>query len=276
MKRLTLAAVTFILLCFAHGAVGADSAGVQEIRRAQRDLLEKAEALKATDLQSYSAMMAAVKDLKKYTEDGDVDGSKLLVQLLTPQNLKKLFKGPVRLDKATGEVSVGYDFADPTTIQDWEIGASKPEYKKGALVVAPLDKLTHKAQWNGTVKIAGKVSMANRLGVHLQTSNGYAMFGVTYNAWIMQVTKGGQKVAEDTYDNNAGAASEPGTFLPFTWAMQPDRIVASLLKANAGVTLDQPFVGQISLCGGQGGDTYKDVIITGALDINWVKQALGK
>lgn len=269
-----LLCVAFLLLCLAHGLVGAESVGVSELKRIEHELTDKAEALKATDLQSYSMLQSAIKDLKKYTEDGDADGSRLMVQLLSPANLKKLFKAPTRVDKKTGEISIGYDWSDPAQIQDWTVGAAAPEIRKGALNVASLDKITNKAQWNGHVTISGRVSMQNRLGTHLAASNGYGIGGVTYNAWIIQIQKAGTKVAEDTFDHS-GSESEVGQFVPFAWSLQNDRTTLKFLKSSCGIDLSTPFNGQVSLCGGQGGDAYAGVILTGVLDLNWVKQTLG-
>lgn len=265
----------FLLLCVAHKALGAESAGISELKRIQHELSDKAEALKATDLQSYSLLTNAIKDLKKYTEDGDADGSRLMVQLLSPQNLKRLFKAPTHIDKKTGEISIGYDWSDATQIQDWTVGAAVPVIKKGALDIAALDKLTHKAQWNGAVTISGRLSMQNRLGTHLTASNGYSIVGATYNAWIVQIHKAGVRVAEDTFDHS-GSDSEPGQFIPFSWSIQNDRTTLKFLKSAAGTQTSEPFNGQVGLCGGQGGDSYASgLILTGTLDLNWVKQQLG-
>lgn len=273
--RIGLMIVAFLLLCVIHGRINAaEDPGVTELKSTIKRLEERAAELKDTNLSAYSVLTSAVKDLRKYTEDGDADGSKLMVQLLSPQNLKKLFKAPTRVDKKTGEVSIGYDWSDAAQIQDWTVGASTPEIRKGALNVTSLDKLTHKGMWKGNVTITGRLSMANRLGTHLMASNGYSVTGITYNAWIIQLQKDGTKVAEDTFDHS-GSDSETGMFVPFTWALQPDRTVLKFLKSTAGTSLSGPFLGQVSLCGGQGGNAFSGVIITGMLDSNWIKQALG-
>ncbi len=264
----------FFILLLLHGMVPAvESPAVIELRRAQKVITDKAEELKATDLAAYSTLMAAVKDLDKYTKDSDVTGSKLLVQLLTPANLKKLFKAPARIDKATGEVSVGYDFSDAATIQDWAVGKSKPEYKKGALAISPLDSLTHKAQWFGKVTIVGKVQLGNRAGIHLSTTTGWQVDGHSYNAWLIGFLLNSQRKAEQTFSDQYTESADT-QFTPFTWELS-NRTSLSYGKATIAVPLDQPFAGSFSLCGGQGGNLFKEVIVTGTLDTNWVKQALG-
>lgn len=263
----------FVLLCIAHGMVPAgESTGVIELKRVQKSLTDRAEELKSTDLVGYSMLMSAVKDLDKYTKDGDMEGSKLLVQLLTPANLKKLFKAPARIDKATGEVSLAYVMDSAALIQDFTLNTTKPEFKKGALLVSPADKLTHKAQWLGKVTVSGKVMLGNRSGIHMTTSTGWQVDGHSYNAWLIGFLHQGNRKAEQTF-SDAYTESADTSFTAFTWELS-DRTMLTYGKATIAVPFDQPFMGQFSLCGGQGGNLYKEILITGTLDPNWIKQAL--
>lgn len=250
-----------------------DTLAMSELKRAQKALTDRAAELKETDVVGYSMLMNAVKDLEKYTKDSGVEGSKLLVSLLTPANLKRLFKAPARLDKDTGEISLAYAMDNVSLIQDWTLNAAKPEFKKGALFVSPADKLTHKGQWLGKVTIQGKLLMGNRAGVHLCTNTGWDVLGHSYNAWLVGFMYKGQRKSEQVYNTNASETADTA-FAPFTWELST-RTTLVYGGITSAVPLDQPFAGQFSLCGGQGGNLFKDILITGTLDPNWVKQTLG-
>jgi len=268
--------LAIFMLLMLHAAIplpGADSASAVELKRVQKTLADKADEIKSVDLVGYSMLMAAVKDLDKYTRDSGVDGSKLLVSLMTPANLKRLFKAPSRVNKDTGEVSIAYAMDNASLIQDWVLNAAKPEFKKGALFVSPADKLTHKGQWLGKVTITGKIQMGNRSGIHMSTSTGWQVDGHSYNAWLIGFLHQGTRKAEQTF-STAYTESADTTFASFTWGLS-DRIVLTYGSATIAVPLDQPFLGTFNLCGGQGGNLYKDILITGTLDPNWVKQQLG-
>lgn len=275
MKKTTIVLLIalFITLCFAHGAVGADTAAVAELKRAQKLLSERAAEMKDSDLAGYSMLMAAAKDLDKYTKDSGVDGSKLLVSLLTPANLKRLFKAPARLNKDTGEISIAYAMDNAALIQDWTLNTAKPEFKKGALFVSPADRLTHKGQWLGKVTVQGKMLMGNRAGVHMCTDGGWEVLGHSYNAWLIGFMYKGQRKSEQVFTTNASETADT-TFAAFTWELST-RTTLTYGSITSAVPLDQPFAGHFSLCGGQGGNLFKEVLVTGTLDPNWIKQTLG-
>jgi hypothetical protein len=251
------------------------SEAVDDLKRIQKELTDKAESLKTADLVSYSLYMNAVKDLKKYTEDGDADGSRLLVTLLTPKNLHKLFKAPVQVDKKTGDVAIAYDFANtPAVIQDFEIGTTAPELRKGALWVPIAQALTHKAAFIGKVHIVGKIMQGNRMGDQFGMTNGLRLAGGSYNNWSINLTMPGSARASGTYSPDYGHSADPD-FLAFSVDVNPQAIAVTWGEGVTGVQSPAPFLGSVMLMGGSGGNLYKDVIISGTLDQNWIKQKLG-
>jgi hypothetical protein len=251
------------------------SEAVDDLKRIEHELQTKAESLKTADLVSYSIYMSAIKDLKKYTEDGDADGSKLLLKLETPANMHKLFKAPVQIDKKTGDVAIAYDFGSfPAEIQDFEIGATAPDLKKGALAVPVAQSITHRAIFIGKVHIAGKILQGNRMGDQFGMSNGLRLAGGSYNNWSINLTVPGSAKASGTYSADYAHSADPD-FIPFSVDVNPQAIAVTWGEGVTGVQSPAPFLGSVMLMGGSGGNLYKDVVISGTLDQTWIKQKLG-
>jgi len=267
-SRLRLALLVAILLTTGAFTCSASEA-VDDLKRIERELTAKAESLKTADLVSYSIYINAIKDLKKYTEDGDVDGSRLLLKLETPANMHKLFKAPTQIDKKTGDVAIAYDFANtPAVIQDFEIGATAPEIKKGALFV-PIAQA-----FIGKVHISGKILQGNRMGDQFGMSNGLRLAGGSYNNWSINLTVPGSAKASGTYSPDYAHSADPD-FIPFSVDVNAQAIAVTWGEGVTGVQSPAPFLGSIMLMGGSGGNLYKDIVISGSLDQNWIKHTLG-
>ena len=179
----------------------------------------------------------------------------------------------MRITKETGAVTLAYAMDAPALVQDFELNGAKPEFRQGALVIPAADRLTHKAAWIGSVTLTGKMKLMNRSGIHLATSTGWEVDGHSYNAWLIGFLKGSQRRAEQTFSDQYTETADT-QFTPFTWELGT-RISLTYGKATIAVPLEGPFGGRLSLCGGQGGNHFKDVLITGTLDTNWIKQVLG-
>jgi len=262
------------LLLTACVAISASDA-VDVLKRVEKDLADKADAMKSSDLVGYSILTNAIKDLKKYTDDGDADGSRLLVQLLSPANLKKLFKSPAKVDKKTGQVWMGYDWSDPKMVQDWDLHGEQASYGKNGLLVPAAGKISHKAQWMGEVTFSGKLVLGNRNGIHLSMTNGYTAVGSNYNAWNIDLKGPGITANVAAAFSHDYTVTSDGMILPFTWKMLKDRTTLAWDKVEIGTPIPQPFLGQVTICGGEGGNSFKEIELTGMLDPNWIKQQLG-
>lgn len=251
------------------------SEAVDDLKRIQRELTDKAESLKTADLVAYSIYTNAVKDLKKYTEDGDADGSRLLVSLLTPKNLHKLFKAPVQVDKKTGDVAIAYDFANtPAVIQDFDIGATEPGIKKGGLAVPVAQSVTHKAAFIGKLHITGKIMQGNRTGMQFGLTDGLRMEGGSYNAWFINLEVPGLQKVQAKYSDNYTTTSDMD-YMPFSVDVNAKAVSATWGEGVMGAQSPAAFLGSAMLMGGSGGNIYKDIVISGTLDQNWIKRTLG-
>jgi len=265
---------SLVLLVTLGTAITASDA-VDVLKRVEKEIADKADSLKSSDLVGYSILTNAIKDLKKYTDDGDADGSRLMVQLLSPANLKRLFKSPAKVDKKTGQVWLGYDWSDPKMVQDWDLRGEQASYGKNGLQVPAAGKISHKAQWMGEVTFSGKLVLGNRNGIHLGTTNGYTAVGSNYNAWNIDLKGPGITANVAAAFSHDYTVTSDGNILPFTWKMLNDRMTLAWDKVEIGAPIPQPFLGQVTICGGEGGNAYKEIELTGMLDPNWIKQQLG-
>jgi len=266
--------VSVTLLCSALWS--ADDPAQVELHAVIKQLEEKAAQMKTdSQVQAYSVLMSAVKDLKKYIDDGDVDGSRLLVKLETPANMHKLFKAPSQIDKKTGQVTLIYDFvSSPTIVQDFTVGAATPSIAKGGILIPVAQSISHKATFIGNVSISGKVNTLNREGLHLSTSTGLRLFGSNYNAWFINLEGSGYTKTQSQF-SKAYTETTDGNFIPFSLEISEKSLAAHWGEGTTGGTNPSAFLGSLVLNGGTGGDIYKDISITGTLDQNWIKQTLG-
>jgi hypothetical protein len=251
------------------------SEAVDDLKRIEHELQAKADSLKTADLVSYSIYINAIKDLKKYTEDGDADGSRLLLKLETSVNMHKLFKAPTQIDKKTGDVAIAYDFFSfPAEIQDFDIGATAPDIKRGGLLVPIAQNITHKAVFVGKITVSGKIMQGNRQGVQFGLTNGLRLEGGSYNAWFINLTTPGSQKMQAKYNTDYTVSADPD-FIPFSVEVNSQAIAVKWGEATTGTATPAAFMGSGILMGGSGGNIYKEVVISGTLDQNWIKHTLG-
>lgn len=248
---------------------------VDDLKRIERELQAKADGLKTADLVSYSIYINAIKDLRKYTDDGDADGSRLLLKLETPANMHKLFKAPTQIDKKTGDVAIAYDFAgSPAEIQDFDIGATAPDIKRGGLLVPVAQSVTHKAVFVGKITVTGKIMQGNRQGIQFGLTSGLRLEGGSYNAWFINLTTPGSQKMQAKYSGDYTVSAD-ADFMPFSVDVNSQAIAIKWGEATTGTPTPAAFIGSTMLMGGSGGNIYKDVVISGTLDQNWIKHVLG-
>lgn len=203
--------------------------------------------------------------------DDDANPIKAMAALLTPKNLKMIFKTPARFNAKTGMVSVAYDWSEPRQLADWDFGGDKPVYKNGGLAVPAASQFTMKAQWHGPVTLSGVVVLGNRTGTHLSTTTGLAIAASNYNAWNVNINGAATPSANACFSHDYTATSD-GLPLQFEWAFTPTKTSLTWDKAELGAPLATPFNGQFVLSGATGGNIYRTIVIAGMLDWAWVKR----
>ncbi len=170
-----------------------------------------------------------------------------------------------------GVLTVAYDWSNAKQLGDWDLGDVKPTSEKGALRIGAADSIESKVKFVGTAKITGSIGMENFAGKHISAPNYLYIEGTSYNAWIAVLHDGNTKMAEGKFNKDYTQTGDRNGFLAFEWAFVPGKTTFKFGVVSAGKECSKKFDGAFTLNGGDGGNGFKSIVLSGTPDEAWAK-----
>lgn len=193
---------------------------------------------------------------------------------LDPKDLKRIIKAKFTAKGERGdEVTMVYSTWSANELADWTVTGPDPVVSKNGLMIPPGSTLTHKVRFGTAMKVSGDVALANKLGTHLASTGGLELSVHSYNAWIVGAKWSGKDIGQATYDGRYTITDGSGDWIPFTVALQKGVFSMNWKDQRLGAANSNPF-GFLVLHGGTGGNTFRNITVTGTLEPEWVQQAL--
>lgn len=267
--------LAIVILIFVHGAVHADESNpaINDIETTIMAFQESADHVKSTNPAAYALYTNAIRDLNKYLPGTEAPAKAIAPLVLATKTLRKMFKGQSKYDAKTGVLSLGYDFNDPACVQDFKIDGTQPDLAKGALIVPLAESLTHKVVWGSQLTITGEVKCGNRNGDQIAFTNGLKFSEGNYNAWFLNMTGPGVANVQARINDDYGH-TEDSSWVSFTITIVPKTISAKWGDAKLGAATTVPFSGGLKLLGGAGGNAYRNLIMSGIPDQEWLNNQI--
>lgn len=242
-------------LAIRYFEVASRFAGTQEAMDAQKRSLDEQVQAKTGEAKLVKASVAAAKPEKHESE----------------LNAKALRKLGGRAAYKDGVLTVAYDWSNAKQLADWDLGGAKPTSERGALRLAAGDRLTSKIHFIGEAKLTCEVAMENFAGDHLLAPNGLSITGQSYNAWFIQIRVNGQRQAEGVFDHAYTKTGDRNAFLPCEWTFTGTKAALKFAMVNVAKDVGSSFNGAFTLASGDGGDGFRNVVISGKVDEAWAK-----
>jgi hypothetical protein len=186
-------------------------------------------------------------------------------------NAKALRKLNGRAAYKDGVLTVAYDWSNPKQLLDWDLGGAKPTSERGALRLTAGDHIASKIHFLGEAKLTCELAMENYAGDHLLAPNGLSVCGQSYNAWFIQIRVGGQRQAEAVFDKNYVKTGDRNAFLPCEWTFTGNKAALKFATVNVAKDVGASFNGGFTLASGDGGDGFRNVVLSGKVDPAWAK-----
>lgn len=188
------------------------------------------------------------------------------VETMSAKTLKTLNGKAVFKD---GVLTVAYDWTSAKQLLDWDFGDTKPTNDRGALRLEPAAKMASKIHFLGDAKITCDLAMGNYAGDHLAAPNGFTVAGLNYNAWFAQIRLNDARLAEAVFNKEYNKTGEKNDFLPVEWSFTPKKSTLKFGKVSMGKEITPVFDGVFTLAGGDGGNEFKRVVISGKVSSEW-------
>jgi hypothetical protein len=197
------------------------------------------------------------------------------VPAITPALLQKKFHGRAAYNPKTEELTLTYDFRDKNQLKDFDTGKDKPIVSRGVLKFLGGETITHVVRFH-TLKMSGLIVFENEdyNGDHFRTTEGHGMVGSTtmggpsplINLQIRHVTK----VTQGPKDVNF---KRP---IPFEFDVSESRITLRFATTTLSAPGKGLVAGQVQLLGGNSGNAFGRISMTGKLDPEWAKEFFAK
>jgi len=176
-----------------------------------------------------------------------------------------------------GELSLYYDFRRPAQMRDFDVPESGVSLERGTLQVEGAVTLTHRVRWTGALELRMEVAHANRKGDYFALlPGGPKIGGHSYNAWLVDLSRGEQKLGSVKFAGDYYNSGDLDAFRPTQLTVGESRIALDYgqyegkdvnLAARTSGALDQA---RLELYGASGGASYRQIVITGTPDPEWL------
>lgn len=191
---------------------------------------------------------------------------------LSAKALKKLGGKALYKD---GVLTVVYDWSNAKQLEDWNLNGTKPTSEKGALRLAPADRIESKIRFVGEAKLSCDIAMENYHGDHVLGPNGLSVGTTNYNAWFIQVRSNGKRVVEGVFNRAYNKQGDRNEFLPMEWTFTGTKVALKFGTVNVAKEIPAAFAGGFTLTGGEGGNGFRTLTLSGKVDEAWAKEFFG-
>jgi len=234
-----------------------------------RDLMVKGQAtLSGKDSEKLGRAIAAIDVLLAKVGAGATE------EKLDPKLMKSIIGAKFALKGAANdEITLSYANWEPNGLLDWTPAGVAPMVVKGVMAIEPGSSLAHKLQFGNAVQISGEVSCGNKEGDHLQSTSGLQVNVSSYNAWLVNGMINGKKMGSAVFDKSYTETDGSSTWNPFTIKLEKKSISLTWTGQKMAGEMGVGF-GSLVLQGGNGGNRFRNLVIIGTLDHEWVKKAI--
>jgi hypothetical protein len=180
--------------------------------------------------------------------------------------LKPKFAVPVTWNDGT--LTLHYDFRDAGQLRDFRWEEDRPATAGSYLRLKKGQAVEHKVRFR-TVTVAGEVSVGDPVGTHLKTTGGFEVKGGTYQAWYIDLNIPPDVKARALYD--------PPSFnlaTPFELRISARRHSLRWYGTLVGSSGTGTPAGNVILAGGQGGNHFGNLTLSGEPDPDWLASCL--
>jgi hypothetical protein len=214
----------------------------------------------------------AIRDLEALIEDPDAEPKPAPITFnVTPAALKKKFAGKPIFNPKTGELTLSYDFANKSQLEDFKIEGLNVQVAKKMLMIEAGDTLQHVAHFRSFTASGVMTFKSMRGGSGLGSSNGWLLS--TGGVDVLQLKFGGSVVDRKPVRNELRSGSVPVSFT-ITPRKANIRFGTEQLTKPAAATTE--VIHQLVLNAGSEGCGFSNLVIVGAPDPAWLKEFLGE
>lgn len=182
--------------------------------------------------------------------------------------VRKRFRGKADLDLASGRLSLRYDFREPGQLADFDLMKSRPEVGGGLLKLEPGESIRHVVPFK-SVTVKSAMTIRNTGGRHLATTGGYGLGyrGDGGSGLLVRLLVGPDaEVASDYVRGVNGFVN-----FPVSLAITGERVVLNHGDNKLGKAISGKPAGQVELYGGDGGNDFRELDLSGEVDAEWIK-----
>jgi hypothetical protein len=197
---------------------------------------------------------------KRATLEARVHRQSVAEAKITPQVLASKFQGKASYDAQANELTIVYNFENPTELKDFEGDAKSSDGE----VDVPLEQSIRHVVKFKTLKMTGVVTMKSKVGDVVRGSGGLQ----THRDGVSVKISSGADAATST-DNGP---ADDDLALPFEIDANDKFVLFRLGDEVVGKPMAKNEPGQIQLCGGEAGAQFSQLVISGQPDVAWLTE----
>jgi hypothetical protein len=179
---------------------------------------------------------------------------------ITPPILKSKFQGKASYDPQTNQLTIVYDFQEPSQLKDFEGDA---QLSDGELNIALEKSMRHVVKFK-TLKMTGMVTMKSKAG---DVVRGSAGMQAQRDGASVKISSGG-----DAVSSSENGPADDDLVLPFELDANDKFVLFRLGDEVVGKPMAKSEPGQVQLCGGEAGAQFSQLVISGQPDPAWMTE----
>jgi hypothetical protein len=257
-----------MLLCLACATAADASAGDGALREAIELLNQRKAAIADADQQKrLDEAIKTLEEMLRRATQATSDASRLPLMLA---DVRKKLKGRAALNPKTGELTLTYDFANAAQLADFKGDKARPQVVDRMLALEAGDSVVHAVKFT-TFTLTATVGVKQMKGVLVATSEGTTIsVGGRNPDTFYLVPKGAER------SHAVVPRKERTGLIPIGLRVEESRVQAFWGSTKLGRPTKEPQGGQIQLFGGEMGQVYGNLVITGHVDEAWGREFFGR
>jgi hypothetical protein len=189
---------------------------------------------------------------------------------LTLADVRKKLKGRAALNPKTGELTLTYDFANAAQLADFKGDKARPQVVDRMLALEAGDSVINAVKFK-SFTLTATVAVKQMKGQLVATGEGATIsVGGNKADTFYLVPKGGER------SHAVVPRKERTGLVPIGLRVEESRVQAFWGSTKLGRPTTEPQGGHIQLFGGEMGQAYGNLVITGHVDEDWGREFFGR
>jgi hypothetical protein len=185
---------------------------------------------------------------------------------ITPALVAKKFAGKAAYNATNGELTLIYDLRDKAQLKDFDVLNSKPRIANGVLSLEAGESIRHVVEFK-TLTVTCQIANKRPIGVHLATTEKISFeCHPNFNTDATWLKFPGGNAMQNGYPRGTGGS----------WSCElkilPNRLQVKVGDLTLGKAAETPKAGQIQLYGGESGNQFARLVLTGQVEEAWAKR----